>query len=111
MMKVTPISFNMQAVQHARYYSICKNEQKRYLIEIRFQAKTIGTIFPKVHGIDKGVDSNLRSEKQIIKALVTPVQSHVSTESKDQCHVKPSIGQGKKVIKKKMLRFSYASTI
>ena len=42
---------------------------------------------------------------QIINPFFTPVQSHVSTESKDQYHVKPKLGQGRAGIKKKMPRF------
>ena len=75
------------------------------MIQTRSQAKTNGSILPEVHGVDKGVDPNVKPEKQIIKPLVTPVQLHVHTESKDQYHVKPRIGQGKAGIKKKMLRF------
>ena len=58
-----------------------------------------------MHGVDKGVDPNIKPEKQMIKPLVTQVQSHVPTESKDQYHAKPRIGQGRIGIKKKMLRF------
>ena len=49
----------MQEVLHARYYNIYENEQKRYLIKTRSQAKTSGTVLPKVHGVDKGIDSNV----------------------------------------------------
>ena len=109
-MKVIPMRlyqylFKMQDVLHARYYDIHKNEQKRYLIQMSSQAKTSGTILPKVCGVGKRVDPNVKPEKQIIETLVTQVQSHVSTESKDQYHIKPSIGQGIAGIKKKMLRF------
>ena len=46
-------------------------------------------MLPKVHGIDKGLDPNLRP-KTSNKALNTLVQSHVSTESKGQFHVNQS---------------------
>ena len=72
----------MQEVPHARYYNICKNEWKRYLIQTRPKAKTSGTVLPKVYGVDKGVNPNLQPEKQIIRLVVAP-QSHVSTELKD----------------------------
>ena len=74
-------------------------------MKARSQAITSDTILPKVHGVDKGVDLNVKPEKQIIKPLVTPVQSHVSTESKDQYHVTPRIGQGRADIKKIIIRF------
>ena len=75
------------------------------LLKMASHAKTNGTVLPKVHGIDKGVDSNVKPNKQIMKPLVTTVQSHVPTESKDQYCVKPRLGQGRTSIKKKMLRF------
>ena len=70
--EIIPIPFNMQEIVHARCYNIHDNEQKRYLIQMRSQAKTSGTILQKVCSIDKGVHPNIRSEKQIIKSLVTP---------------------------------------
>ena len=82
-----------------------QSEQNKYLIQTGSQAKTRGTILPKVHGVDKGVIPNIKPEKKIIKPLVTPVQSNVNTESKDQHNVKPRISQGRAGIKKKMLRF------
>ena len=87
----------MQEVLNARYHNIHENEQKRCLIQTKSQAKTSHTISLKVHGVEKGVDPN-------VKPVVTP-QCHVSTESKDQYHVKPRLGQDKAGIKKKMLRF------
>ena len=83
----------MQEVLHARYYNIHEREQKRYLIQSRSPAKNSGTILPKVCGTDNGVDQNVKPEKQIIKSLVTSVQSHVPTELKDQYHIKSRIGQ------------------
>ena len=50
----------MQEVLRARY--ICENEQKRYLIQTRSQAKPSGTVPPKVCGVDKGVDPNIQLE-------------------------------------------------
>ena len=51
---------------------------------MKSQTKTSGTVLPKLHGIDKGVDPNLRPEKQEIKPLSTLLQSHAPTESKDK---------------------------
>ena len=102
--EIIPISFNMQEALCARHYNIHKNEQKRYLIQMTSQAKTSGIVLPKVHGVDQGVDPNIKPEKQVIKPLVTP-QSHFPTDAKDQYHVKQKLGQGRVGIKKKMLRF------
>ena len=37
---------------------------EKYLIQTCFQAKTSGTKLPEVHGVQKGLDPNLRPEKQ-----------------------------------------------
>ena len=39
---------------------------KKYLIQTCCQAKTSGTKLPEVHGVQKGLDPNLRPEKQHI---------------------------------------------
>ena len=41
----------------------------------------------------------------MIRPVVTPVQSHNSTETKGQYHVKPRLGQDRAGIKKNVLRF------
>ena len=61
--KILPISFNMQNVLQARYYNIGEKEQGKYLVQTRSQAKSSGIILPKVHGINKGIDPNIRPEK------------------------------------------------
>ena len=35
-------------------------EQRKYLVQTRSQTKTSGIILPEVHGIDKGIDPNIR---------------------------------------------------
>ena len=60
--------------------------------------------FTNVHGIDKGIDPNVRLEKQVIRKVVTP-QTHILPEIKNISHVKWRIGQSRVGIKKKMLRF------
>ena len=47
------------------------------------KTKTSSTVFPKVHGVDKGVDPNLiPSSKQVVKPVRSPVQSYIPSESK-----------------------------
>ena len=58
--EIIPVSFNMQEVLHTRYYNIHEIEQKRYLIQTRSQAKPSGTVLPKEHGIETGVDPNVQ---------------------------------------------------
>ena len=107
MMKMIPMRSYQYLLICKKYYmldvTIYMRMNKRYLIQMRSQVKTSGTILPKVHGVNKGVDA--RSGKQMIKPLATSVQSHVPAESKGHYHVKPRLGQGRAGIKKKMLRF------
>ena len=42
-------------------------------------------MLPEVHGIDKGIDPNIRLEKQVIKPAISP-------EAKDISQVKPRLG-------------------
>ena len=67
--------FNIQNVLHTRYYNIREKEQGKCLVPTRSQAKTSGVILPEVHGIDKGIDPNVRPETQVIKPVATP-QTH-----------------------------------
>ena len=73
------ILFNMQNVLHTRYYNINEQEQGKYLVLTRSQAKTSGSILPKVHDIDKGIDPNVGPENHIIRQVVT-CQTHILPE-------------------------------
>ena len=44
------ISFNMQTVLQSRYYNTSENEQGKYLVQTRYQAKSSGLTLPEVHG-------------------------------------------------------------
>ena len=65
--EIIPISFNMQSMLQTRYYNISEKGQGEYLVQTRSKAKTSGIILPEVHSIDKGIDPNIRPEKQAIK--------------------------------------------
>ena len=59
--KIIPISFDMKAILNDRYYNV--GEQKgKYLVQTRSQTKDSGIKVPEVHGVEKGVDPNLRPE-------------------------------------------------
>ena len=51
-----------------------RKEQGKYLVQTRSQTKTSGNILPEVHGIDKGIDPNIRLEKQVIKPVISPAE-------------------------------------
>ena len=52
--KIIPISFNMQNI-HSRYYNIGERKEGKYLVQARWQAKSISITLPAVHGVDKGI--------------------------------------------------------
>ena len=78
--EIIPISFNMKKVLWTRYYNIDEREQGKYLVQTRSQTKTSGIILPEVHGIDKGIDPNVRPEKQIIKPIISPEAKGISQD-------------------------------
>ena len=62
----------MQNVLQTRYYNIGEREKGKSLVQTRSQTNTSGIILPEVHGIDRGVDPNIRVEKQAIKRVISP---------------------------------------
>ena len=63
---IIPISFNMQNVLQPRYYNTSERELGKYLVQTRSQAKSSGITILEIHGIDKGIDPNIRQEKPVI---------------------------------------------
>ena len=70
--EIIPSLLNMKNVIHTRHYNINEKEQGKYLVQTRSQTKTSGIISLEVHGIDKGIDPNIRPEKQMIKPVIAP---------------------------------------
>ena len=62
----------MQNVLQTRYYNINEKEEEKYLGQTRSQAKTCGIALPEVHGIGKGINPNIKLEKQITKSKTIP---------------------------------------
>ena len=62
---IIPILFNMENVLQTGYYNISEREQGKYLVQTRSQAISRGITIPEVHGIDKGIDPNIRLEKKL----------------------------------------------
>ena len=67
--EIIPISFNMQNILQSWYYNI--GEEIKYLVQMRLQTKSSGTHLSEVHGIGKGLDTNILPEKQVIKPIIT----------------------------------------
>ena len=81
--EIIPISFDMQAIMKDRYYNV-KNDSK-YLIQKQSQAKASGVKLPEVHSVDKGVDPNVKPERQVLKS------PNLTTQPNHQN--KPRLGQ------------------
>ena len=65
--EIIPISFNTYSIlEDNRNFDICNNndDNGKYIIQTHSKAKTSGTKLPKVHGIKKELDPNLKPEKQ-----------------------------------------------
>ena len=84
--------FHLTCILQTRYYDISEREQGKYLIQTRMQAKSSGITLPKVHSIDKGIDPNIRLEKQLIKPEIT-------SDARGISQVKPRLVQGRAGIK------------
>ena len=78
-----PIPFNMHQALHKNHY-----DTENYLVQTRSQARSSGIKLPKVHGMGRNLDLNIKPEKQ----HANPIK--VSTE-------KPCIGQGRAGVKRK----------
>ena len=62
--EIIPISFNMKSVLQDKYYTVGKNEEKRYMVQTRSQTKASGVQLPEVHGSRKRLDPHRIPKKQ-----------------------------------------------
>ena len=83
--EIIPISFDIYQILENSLENCCND---KYLIETRSQAKSSGIKLPEVHGVEKGLNSNVRPEKQ----HTFPKQGNLE---------RPQIGQGKAGSKRK----------
>ena len=67
--EIIPILFNIQNILQSRYYKISEREEGKYLVQTRSQTKSSGITLPEAHGVHKGIDSNIRLEKKVIKPI------------------------------------------
>ena len=56
--EIIPISFDMKAILKDKYYNV--GNETKYLVQTHAQVKDKGIKPPEVHGVDKGVDPNLK---------------------------------------------------
>ena len=84
--EIIPISFDMQAILKDRYYNV--GSDNKYLIQMCSQAKASRVKLSEVHGVDKGINPDIKSEKQVLKSQ-NPVD-------------KPKLGQGREGLRREM---------
>ena len=72
--EIIPISFDMKVILKDRYYNI--GNDSRYLIQTHSQARTSGIRLPKVHGVDEGVNPNIKPERLVQKSQNPAIQSN-----------------------------------
>ena len=81
-----PISFDMKAILKERYYNI--GNESKYLVKTHSQAKDSGIKLPEVHGVNKGINPDIKPERQALKS-----QNSAN---------KPRLGQGKECLRREM---------
>ena len=64
--EVIAISFDMKAILKERYYNI--GSESRYLVQTHSQAKDSGIKLPEVHGVNKGINPDIKPERQAWKS-------------------------------------------
>ena len=84
--KIIPISFDMKAILKYRYYNI--GHDSKYLIHTHSQTKASGVKLSEVHGVNKGINPDVKPERQVPK----------SQKSAD----KPKLGQGREGLRREM---------
>ena len=84
--EIIPISFDTKAILKDRYYNI--GNESRYLVQTRSQAKDRGIKLPEVHSIDKGINPDIKPEREVLK-------------SKNSAN-KPKLGQGREGLRGEM---------
>ena len=77
--EIIPILFDMKAILKDRYYNV-RNES-RYQVQTSSQAKDSGIKLPEVYSVDKGINPDIKPERQILKS-----QNSAN---------KPKLGQGR----------------
>ena len=84
--EIIPISFDIKAILKDMYYNI--GNENRHLIQTHTQAKDSGIKLPEVHGVDKGINPDIKPERQVLKS-----QNSAN---------KPKLGQGREGLRREM---------
>ena len=73
--KIIPISFNMYRIINDNDYNI-----EKFYVQTRSQTKSSGIKLPKVHGMRKNLDPNVKPEKQAIPKQGSVERPHTGQE-------------------------------
>ena len=102
--EIIPISCSLRGVLCENYYRLDdmkeddKLETDKYSVQTRSQTKSSGVTVPKVHGVDKGLNSHIKPEHQKLVTLPT-CQTQSIDKGPPTNRVppvpKPRIGQGR----------------
>ena len=84
--EIIPILFDMKAILKERYYNI--GNESRYLVQAHSQATDSEIKLPEVQSINKGINPDIKPERQALKS-----QNSAN---------KPKLGQGKEDLIREM---------
>ena len=93
----------MKAILKDKYYNV--GNETKYLVQTCAQVKDKGIKLPEVHGVDKGVDPNLKSEWVVRKAQKLIEKSRLGHDREDPSRDTPVPREKQsKVIKESNIR-------
>ena len=69
--EIIPISFDMKAILKDRYCNV-GNESSKYLVQTHSQAKSSGIKLPNVHSVEKGINPDIKPERQVLNSQNSP---------------------------------------
>ena len=73
--EIMPISFDMKGILNDKYYNV--GGESRYLVQTCSQIKNSGIELPEVHGVEKGVDPDLKPEWIVRKSKTLAEKSRL----------------------------------
>ena len=79
--EIIPISFDMKAILNDKYYNV--GRESKYLVQTHSQVKERGIRSPEVHGAEKGVDPDLKSEWIVGKSQKMAQKSRLEQDRED----------------------------
>ena len=75
--EIISISFDMKAILKDRYYNI--GNDSKYLIQKCAQTKASGVKLSEVHNVHKGINPDIKPERQVMKSQNSADKSKIKT--------------------------------